>query len=79
MDLERFEEFDDLFFLDAALVQPEQAVGARESGDDRDVIPVEVKLDDRRLSNRSPSAHPRGPLADAGLVDKNNGASLNSL
>jgi hypothetical protein len=29
VDLERFEEFDDLFLLDAALVQPKQAVGAR--------------------------------------------------
>lgn len=61
MDLERFEEFDDLFFLDAALVQPEQAVGARQASNHPDVAPVEVKLDDRRLSNRSPSAHPRGP------------------
>ena len=40
--LERLEEFDDLFLLDAALVQPEHAVGARESGDHRDVIPVEL-------------------------------------
>lgn len=37
MGFQRLEEFDDLFLLDAALVQPEQAVGARESGDDRDV------------------------------------------
>ena len=32
MDLERLEEPDHLFLLDAALVQPEQAVGAREAG-----------------------------------------------
>ncbi len=43
---ERFEEFDDLFLLDAALVQPEQAVGTRQASDDRDMVPVEVKLDD---------------------------------
>jgi hypothetical protein len=55
--LERLEEFDDLLFLDAALVQPEQTVGAREPGDDRDVIPVEVKLDDGRLSPGRPGAH----------------------
>ena len=32
--LERLEEVDNLFLLDAALVQTEQAVGARNSGDD---------------------------------------------
>lgn len=48
--LQRLEEFEDLFLLDAALVQPEHAVGARESGDDRDVSPVEVKLNDGCLS-----------------------------
>ena len=35
MGFERLEEFDQLFLLDAALVQPEQAVGARQTGDDR--------------------------------------------
>ncbi len=30
------------FLLDAALVQPKQAVGARQTGDDRDVGPVKV-------------------------------------
>ena len=30
------------------LVQPEQTVGVRESGNHRDVVPVEVKLDDGR-------------------------------
>ena len=48
--LERLEEGDDLFLLDTAFVQPEQAVGARQSGDDRDVSPVEVKLNDGRLT-----------------------------
>ncbi len=76
MRLERFEEFDDLFFLDAALVQPEQAVAARQSGNHRDVVPVEVKLDDRRLPDRSPSAHPCGPLADTGFVDKYDHSAL---
>src|SRR3989442_11387556 len=35
----RLEEFDDLFFLDTALVEPEQAVGTRQASDDRDMVP----------------------------------------
>jgi len=31
MGLERLEEFDDLFLLDAALVQPKKAVGPGQS------------------------------------------------
>jgi hypothetical protein len=42
MGFERLEEFDDLFLLDAAFVQPEQAVCARQSCDDRNVSPVEM-------------------------------------
>ena len=70
--LERFEEFDDLFLLDAALVQPEQTIGACEASDDRDVIPVEVKLDDGRLSPGRPGADSGRALADAGLVHEDN-------
>lgn len=47
---ERLQEFDDLLFLDASLVQTEQAVGASQPGYDRDMIPVEVELNDRRAS-----------------------------
>ena len=68
--LERLEEFDDLFLLDAALVQPEQAVAARQACDDRDMVPVEVKLDDGRLPLGRPGAYPGRALADAGLVDE---------
>lgn len=49
------EEFD---ALDTALVQPEQAVGARQSCDDRDVSPVEVELDHRRLPPWAPRYAP---------------------
>ena len=70
MGFERFEEFDDLFFLDAALVQPEHTVGACEPGNDRDVIPVEVKLNDGRVPLGRPGAHARRALADARLVYK---------
>ena len=70
MSLQRFEEFDDLFFLDAALVQPEQTVDACEPCNNRDVIPVEVKLNDRSLPLERPGAYARGAFADAGLVHK---------
>ena len=60
MGLERFEEIDKLFLLDAAFVKPEQTVGARQAGDDRDVSPIEVKLDDGSLSLGCPSTHTRG-------------------
>lgn len=76
VSLERFEEIDDFFFLDAALVQSEHAVGARHSCDDRDVIPVEVKLDDGRLSFGSPGTYTWGSLADARLVHKNDHSPL---
>src|SRR5215207_7404812 len=68
MGLERFQKPHDFLFLDAALVQPEQTIGAREPGNDRDVIPVEVELDDGSLPLGRPGAHARGALADARLV-----------
>jgi hypothetical protein len=36
--LERFEEVDDLLFLDTAFVQPEQKVGACQPGNDRNMV-----------------------------------------
>ena len=74
--LERLEEGHDFFLLDAALVQPEHAVAARQTGDDRDVIPVEVELNDRGLALRRPSAHARGSFAEAGFVDKHDQTAL---
>src|SRR5882757_7724993 len=72
MGLERLQKFDDLFLLDAALVQSEQTVGTRESCDDRDVVPVEVKLNDGRLSFGSPGAHSGRAFADTGFVYEDN-------
>jgi hypothetical protein len=69
--VQRLKEFNNLFFLDAALVQPEQDEDARECCDDRDVAPpVEVKVDEGRLPLGRPGAHPRGALAQGRLVDK---------
>ena len=70
MRLLRFEEFDDFLLFDTSLVQPEQEVGAAQPGNDRDMVPVEVKLDDGCFALQSPSTHPGWALADAGLVDK---------
>ena len=67
---QRLEELDVLLLLDGALVQTEHAVRSAEPGDDRDVGPVEVELDDRRLALGCPGAHSRGPFAQAGLVDE---------
>src|SRR5436309_1710093 len=67
---QRLEELDVLFLLDRAFVQTEQAVRAAQSGDDGDVRPVEMELNDRRPALRRPGAHPCGPLAQAGLVDE---------
>ena len=61
-----------LLLLDAAFVQPEQVVRAAEAGDHRHMVPVEVKLDDWRLTLQRPGTHPRGTLADASFVDEDN-------
>lgn len=70
MGLERFERVDKLLLFDAALVQSEQTVGVRQAGDDRYMVPVEVKLDDGGLPLGHPCAHPLGALAYARFVDK---------
>ena len=67
---ERFQELDDFFLLDTARVQSEQTVGARETSNHRDMIPIEVKLDNRRLSLGRPGTNPRGAFADSRLVDE---------
>ena len=71
MRFQRFEKFDNIFFLDAALVQPEPTVGACNPCNNRDMIPVEVKLNDRRLSLGRPGTYARGAFADSRLVYKN--------
>src|SRR6478735_1017814 len=73
---QRLEELDVLLLLDRALVQAEQAVRAAQPGDDGDVRPVEVELDDRCLTLGRPGAHPRGPFAQTGLVDEDDQSPL---
>ena len=76
MGLERLEEFDKLLFLDAAFVKTEQKVCARQTCNDRDVIPVEVKLDGGSLSLGGPGAHTGGAFADARFVDKDDQSAI---
>ena len=70
MSLQRFEEFDNLLFLDAPLVQSEHTVGACEPCNNRDVIPVEVKLNGGSVSLERPGSYAGGAFADSGLVHK---------
>ena len=76
MGFERLEKFDDLFLFDAALVETEQAGKPSKPGNDRQVLPVEMELDDRRLPLGRPGAHPRWPFAQPRLVDKDDYAAL---
>ncbi len=76
MLLERLEEFDDHVFLDTALEQSEQAVGAGHPGDHRLVVPVEMEQQDGGLLNRRAGPHPIGGLADARSVYKDNQAAF---
>ena len=62
--LERFEEFDQILLLDTAFVKPVQAIRASHPDDARDVISVDVKMNDGRLSLGYPGAHARGAFAD---------------
>ena len=63
VSLERLEEFDDLFFLDASLVETEQAVYSGQSGNHGQVFPVEMELNYWCLPLRCPSAYTGGSLA----------------
>ena len=74
--MQRLEEFDDLGAADCALVQPEHALPEAQAGDHRQLFPVEVELDHRRLPFERPSAHARGPLRQARLVHKDDQASF---
>lgn len=49
-------------------MQLKQAIGAGQARIDRDVIPIERKLDDGCLPLGRPGEHPGGSLADTGLV-----------
>src|ERR1035437_5871108 len=76
MGFECLEKLDKLFFLDAAFVKSEQKVCARQACNDRDVIPVEVKLDGGSLSLGGPGAHTGRSFADARFVDEDDPSAV---
>src|SRR5690606_39290109 len=67
--LQGLEKVDDLLLLDTSLVQPEQAVGAGEPGDHRDVVPADVELDVGSVACHATSTYPCTPIAAPRLID----------
>lgn len=72
----RLEELHELRTPDRTLVQAEQEVLSRQASDVRDVLPFEMALHDRGQLIGRPSAHLRGPLGLALLVDEANRSAL---
>ena len=70
MALQVHEEFDDLRPFDRAREQPEVEAPPRDARDRREQVPVEVVLEDRRLSARRPGPAAVGPLGQSALVDE---------
>src|SRR3990172_3964347 len=64
------EEIDHLRTSDRARIEPKIKVVPSPPGDGRQHFPVEVILQNRGLAFRSPSANAVWPLAQSGLVDK---------
>ena len=72
--LEVFQEIDHLLGLDRTGVEAKVKVPPRQTGDGRELLPVEVELQDRSLAFGTPCAYPVRLLAQAALVDKEEGA-----
>ncbi len=70
MALEVREKLDDLRSLDGSGKEPEIEAPPRDAGDRRQQVPVEVVLEDRRLSPRRPGPAAVGPLGQSALVDE---------
>src|ERR1035437_4570787 len=70
------EELDDLRALDCTRKESEVEAPEGDSGDDRELMPVEVVLQDRGFTSRGPSAHPGRPLAQSRLVYEDDDSAL---
>ena len=70
MTLEMFEEIDHLLGLDRAGVEAKVKVPPRQSGDGRELLPVEVELQDWGLAFGTPCANTVWLLAQAAFVDE---------
>src|SRR4249920_2157344 len=73
-----FEELDHLLFGDAAFVQAKAHTVEVHAGDERELMPIEVKLHHWRLPFECPGSHSRWSLRDTGFVDEHDQSSLAS-
>src|SRR5262249_33893489 len=75
---QRLEELDDLFLGDRSFVQPKAHPSEVHAGDQRELMPVEVKLHHRWFTSQAPSTNAGGTLGDSGLVDEDDQSCLAS-
>src|ERR1039457_6095718 len=73
---ERVQELDDLRTLDCTRKESEVEASKSDPGDDRELMPVEVILQDRGLAARRPGAHPGRPLAPSRLIYEDDDSAL---
>src|SRR5450631_850795 len=73
---ERVQELDDLRTLDCTRKESEVEASKSDPGDDRELMPVEVILQDRGLAARRPGAHPGRPLAQSRLIYEDDDSAL---
>ena len=73
---QRLEEVDHLLFGDGAFMQAKAHCSEVQASDERELMPVEMKLHHRGLAFQPPSTHPGGALGDPGLIDEDNQSSL---
>jgi hypothetical protein len=69
--LKVLQEIDHLLGLDRTGVESKVKVPPRQSGDGRELLPVEVELQDRGLPFGTPCAHSVRLLAQSAFVDEN--------
>ena len=70
LSLQVFQELDDLRTFDRARMELEVEVPNGDAADDRELLPVEVELQDRGLAFGTPCAYPVWLLAQAAFVDE---------
>src|SRR5271167_41892 len=73
---QRLQEFDELRTADGASVHAEVEIPEADTGDHRQLLPIEAVLQHRCLTFRRPSLDPSGPLAQSRFVDEDDGASF---
>jgi hypothetical protein len=74
--LKVFQEIDHLLGLDRTGVEAKVKVPPRQSGDGRQLLPVEVELQDWGLTFGTPCAYTVWLLAQAAFVDEDQGATF---